>query len=149
MAKRALKKYKIAVVVSDFNPVITKRLLESCIARLREKNINKSDITVVHVPGAFEIPDTALKLAKRKSIDGVVCLGAIVRGETYHYELVAQGAAFGIAQVALMTEKPVIFEVLAADTIELANQRSEENGNNKGVDAADTVLEMIKVLSKV
>ena len=134
---------KIAVIVSRFNDFVTKRLLEACLKELFRLGVKKRDITVVWVPGAFEIPVTALKYAKKKNIDAVICLGAVIRGETYHYELVSQGSAYGIMQVSLMTGKPVIFEVLATDTIEQANKRSKKSGDNKGRDAACTAVEMI------
>jgi len=140
---------KIAIVVSRFNEFITKRLLEGCLEELIQRGVNKSNITVAEVPGAYEIPAAALTLAKKKTIDAVICLGAVIRGETSHFELVAQGAAQGIMQVSLKTSKPVIFEVLATETVEQANKRSEEKGDNKGRDAANTALEMIEVLARL
>ena len=111
-------------------------------------NVKKSDITVAWVPGAYEIPVTAQKAAKRKDIHGVICLGAVIRGETFHFELVAQGVAQGIMQAALATGKPIILGVLAVDTVEQAYKRSEEKGDNKGRDAASAVIEMIDVLKR-
>jgi 6,7-dimethyl-8-ribityllumazine synthase len=140
---------RIAVVASKFNEFITQRLLKGCLEELIRCHVRKSDITVAWVPGAYEIPVTALRLAKKKNVQAVICLGAVIRGETLHFELVAQGAAQGVMQASLMTGKPVIFEVLAVDTVEQAYKRSEEKGDNKGKDAALAALEMIGVLSKV
>jgi len=140
---------KIAVVVSRFNDFITEKLLEGCLDKLGKLGVKKNNITVVWVPGAFEIPVVALKLAKKKSINAVICLGSIIRGETAHFDLVAQGTAQGIAQVSLMTGKPVIFEVLATETVEHARKRSKKKGDNKGRDAAVTAIEMIDVLNGI
>lgn len=115
---------KIAVVVSRFNEYITQRLLNGCLDELSRCGVSKNNITVVEVPGAFEIPVIALKLAKKKTIDAVICLGAVIRGETFHFDLVSQGAAQGIMDVSLKTGKPIIFEVLATETIDQANKLS-------------------------
>lgn len=154
MAKEHIGKLKgkgqrIGIVVSRFNENITKRLLAGCLDELAKAGVNKKDISVCWVPGAFEIPLVAQTLAKKKTIDAVICLGAVIRGDTYHYELVAQGVAQGIARVALDCSKPVIFEVLATETIEQANKRSQEDGENKGRDAALTAVEMAHLLVQV
>lgn len=140
---------EVGIVVAKFNEFITKRLYAACVDELVKNGVRKEDITVVWVPGSFEIPLVALKLAKKKNIDGVICLGAVIKGGTYHFELVAEGAMYGIAQVSLMTGKPVIFEVLACETMEQANARSKVKGHNKGRDAATVVLEMIDLLSQI
>ncbi|HBG60888.1 MAG: 6,7-dimethyl-8-ribityllumazine synthase [Omnitrophica WOR_2 bacterium GWF2_38_59] len=140
---------RIGIVVSRFNENITKRLLEGCLDELAKAGVKKKNLSVCWVPGAFEISLAAQELAKKKTIDAVICLGAVIRGETYHYELVAQGAAQGIAKVALDCSKPVIFEVLATDTVEQANKRSQENGDNKGRDAALAALEMADLLVNI
>lgn len=137
---------KIGVVVSRFNDFVTRRLLEACLKELARRGVNPRGITVVWVPGSFEIPLVALKLAKKKSTDAVICLGAVIRGETLHFDLVAEAAARGIARVSLLCEKPVIFGVLTTDTVEQAYKRSQEKGDNKGRDAAVAALEMIDVL---
>ena len=148
---RKIKKnnYKIAIVASKFNDFITKRLLEGCLRQLESSGIDKKNITVVWVPGSYEIPVTALTLAQKKVIDAVICLGAVIRGETFHFELVAGGAAQGILQASLLTGKPVIFGVLTTDTIPQAYKRSEKKGDNKGRDAATTALEMVQLLSQI
>jgi 6,7-dimethyl-8-ribityllumazine synthase len=139
---------KIGIVVSKFNEFITKRLLTGCLEELARYGVNDKDITIVWVPGAYEIPVVALKLAKKKNIHAVICLGSVIRGETLHYDLVAKGAADGIMEVSLRSGKPVIFGVLATDTVDLAYKRSEEKGNNKGKDSAAIAIEMIDVLKR-
>ena len=102
------------------------------------------------VPGALELPVTALKYAREKDVAVVICLGAVIRGETYHFELVAQECARGIMDVSLLTGKPIIFGVLSTNTIEQANDRSSlKGGDNKGRDAAQAALEMSDVLARV
>jgi len=140
---------RIAIVVSKFNEFITKRLLNSCLEELTRYGVVDKNITVCWVPGAYEIPVAAGKFAKKKDVHAVICLGAVIRGETLHYDLVAQGVADGIMQVSLSTGKPVVFGVLATDTVDLAYKRSEEKGDNKGKDAAVTAIEMIDVLKQV
>ena len=139
----------IAIVVSRFNEFITTRLLKGCLTQLARCGVRNSQITVVWVPGSFEIPLVALKLARKKSIHGVVCLGAVIRGETLHFELVARAASEGIAQAALLTGKPVIFGVLTTDTVQQAYKRSEAKGDNKGTEAARNVIEMINLIQQL
>ncbi len=148
-AKLTGKGRKIAIVISKFNEFITKRLLDGCLNELYRLGVRKTDITVVWVPGAFEIPVVALKLARKKNIDAVICLGAVIRGETFHFELVANGVAYGIMRASLKTAKPIIFGVLSTDTVNQAYARSEENGDNKGRDAAGAAIEMISVMSRL
>lgn len=139
----------IAVVVSRFNDFITKHLLKGCLGELTRLGVKDRQITVVWVPGSYEIPIVALKMSRKKSIHAVICLGAVIRGETMHFELVAKSAAEGIAQVALTSGKPVIFGVLTTDTVEQAVKRSLEKGNNKGREAARNALEMINLLNNL
>ena len=147
--KTKSKGKKFAIVVSRFNEFITKKLLDGCLQELLKLGVQENEITVAWVPGAFEIPVTALKLARKKNIDAVVCLGAVIRGETMHFELVARGAALGIAQAALMTKKPVIFEILTTETIDQAAKRCGQNGENKGIAAARNAVEMVNLLEKI
>jgi len=140
---------KIAIVISKFNEFITKRLLSGCLEELARYGVSDKNITIAWVPGAYEIPVTACKFAKQKSIHAVICLGSVIRGETLHYDLVAQGAADGIMYASLSTGKPVIFGVLTTDTVDLAYKRSEEKGDNKGKDAAVSAIEMIDVMKQV
>ena len=149
VVKKTTRKNKYGIVVARFNEFITRRLLDACLDEFAKQGVSLDDSTVVWVPGAFEIPVTALKMARKKSVDAVICLGAVIRGETFHYELVAQGAAQGIMQASLQTGKPVIFEILAADTVDLVSARAEENGDNKGRDAVLAAVEMVDVLKQI
>ena len=143
------KNIKIAVVASKFNEFVSQRLLKACLKELARLGLKESNIPVYWVPGSYEIPLIALKLAKKNEIKAVVCLGAIIRGETFHFELISQGVAQGISQVSLTTQKPIIFGVLTTDTIDQAYKRSKENGDNKGREAAVSALEMINLLSHI
>jgi 6,7-dimethyl-8-ribityllumazine synthase len=140
---------RYAIIVAQFNDFITKNLLEGCLRELSRLGVRKNEIMIAYVPGSFEIPVAALKFALKKNVDAVICLGAVIRGETLHYELVAKGAADGIAQVALLTGKPVIFGVLATDTVVQAERRSEIDGENKGTDAAKSAVEMVNLLLQI
>jgi 6,7-dimethyl-8-ribityllumazine synthase len=143
-------KPRFAIVVSRFNNVITEKLLKACLDEFSRNGIADPEIQVVKVPGAFEIPLTALKLAQKKNIAAVICLGAVVRGQTFHYELVAFEAARGAQDVALRTGKPVIFEVLAADTMELCLARAKDGDHdNKGACAARVALEMVETIRTI
>ena len=140
---------RISIVVSKFNEFITKRLLDGCLEELARCGVKNKDITVAWVPGAFEIPVVASKFAKKKNVHAVICLGAVIRGETIHFDLISEGTAQGVMQVSLMTGKPMIFGVLATDTVDLAYKRSEKKGDNKRKDAAMTAIEMIDVLNQI
>ncbi len=140
---------KIAIVVSKFNDFITKRLLEGCLKELKACGTPESSIQVAWVPGSLEIPVIALKMARKKDIQAVICLGSVIRGETIHFDLVARGVADGVAKAALQTAKPVIFGVLTTETVEQAYKRTQAKGDHKGRDAAIAALEMIDVLRKI
>lgn len=146
---RKRKSRKYAVVVSRFNEFIGQRLLDGCLDEFRKQGVGDRDLTVVWVPGAFEIPVAALTFARKKEIAAVICLGAVIRGETSHFDYVAQGATDGIARVSLMTGKPVIFGVLTTDTVQQAYQRSETKGDNKGRSAAEAAVEMTETLDSI
>jgi 6,7-dimethyl-8-ribityllumazine synthase len=140
-------KPRFAVVVSAFNEGITENLLKACLDEFSRHKVCECEVQVVRVPGAFEIPVTALVLARKKNISAVICLGAVIKGQTLHYELVAKAAALGIMDVSLATGKPVIFEVLAASTSKLCEARAKANDrNNKGASAARVALEMTATL---
>ncbi len=144
---RVLKEaQRFGVVVARFNEFITQRLLSGCLEELRRRKVSDKDIVLVWVPGSFELPVAALKLAKKKNIDAVICLGCVIRGETIHFELVAQNAASGIGQVGLESGKPVIFGVLTTNTVKQAYARSKAKGDNKGRDSAAAALDMIEAL---
>jgi 6,7-dimethyl-8-ribityllumazine synthase len=132
-------------VASSFNDFITKDLLKACLAELHAAGLKDNQITTVWVPGSFEIPVVALKLAKRKDIDAVICLGAVIRGDTYHFEVVANECSRGIMEVALLTAKPVIMGVLTTDTLGQARARATHK-DNKGRDCAQTALAMTALL---
>lgn len=140
----------VAVIVSRFNESVTKNLLRECLKELKKKGFRDNQVSVTWVPGALELPLTALEWAQKKYIGGVICLGAVIRGDTYHFELVANESARGIMDVALKTGKPVIFGVLSTDTVKQANERSRiDGGDNKGRDAAQAFVEMLDVLKAV
>ncbi|HPB68872.1 MAG TPA: 6,7-dimethyl-8-ribityllumazine synthase [Candidatus Omnitrophota bacterium] len=142
-------KKNYVIIVSRFNEMITRRLLEGCEGQLLKRGIRKNAVRVVWVPGAFEIPVAALKAARKQSTAAVICLGAVVRGETYHFELVAQNAAKGILDVSLLTGKPVVFGVLTTETLDQAYKRSDVKGDHKGRDAADVAVDMVQTLVNI
>jgi 6,7-dimethyl-8-ribityllumazine synthase len=136
---------RIAVVVARFNEHVTAKLLEGALAGLERHGVASDDITVAWVPGAFEIPLVARRFAQ-SGVDAVVCLGAVIRGETAHFTLVANEAARGIADVARDTGVPCIFEVLATEDLPQAEARAGGVHGNKGWDAAEAALEMASLL---
>ncbi len=140
---------KFAIVVSRFNEMITHRLLEGALDCLLRHNAKQEDITVVWVPGAFEIPLVAQKLAESKKFHAVLCLAAIIRGGTEHYHYIASEVAKGVAQVGFQTGIPVIFGVLTCDTIEEAMERAGTKQGNKGWDAALSGIEMADILGRL
>jgi 6,7-dimethyl-8-ribityllumazine synthase len=146
---RADASTRFGIVLSRFNEVIGKSLLEGAIDTLVRHGASESNVTLVKVPGAFEIPLAASKMAASGKFDGIVCLGAVIRGSTGHYEHVAGQTAAGIAQVALQSGIPVGFGVLTTDTIEQAVERAGSKAGNKGADAALAVLEMINLLKQI
>ena len=137
---------RIAVVVSRFNEDISRRLLRGALAALQENGVQEPD--VLWVPGSLELPVTALALAERGNHDAIVCLGCVIRGETYHFELVAGQAAAGIMQVQLDTGVPVAFGVLTTEDKEQALARSGQK-NNKGAEAAEVAIEMANLMREV
>ncbi|MCE5312577.1 MAG: 6,7-dimethyl-8-ribityllumazine synthase [Nitrospiraceae bacterium] len=143
------KDLKFAVVVSRFNDFITTKLLEGAKDALIRHGAKDDDIDVVKVPGAFEIPLTAKKLAAKGSYDAVICLGTVIRGATPHFEYVASEVSKGIASASLDTGVPIAFGVITSDTIEQAVERAGTKSGNKGWDAAVTAIEMAKVLKKI
>ena len=140
---------KFAVVISRFNEFISSKLLEGCIDTLSRHGVQESSIDVVWVPGAFEIPMLALKCAKSKKYDAVICLGTIIRGATPHFEFVASESAKGVAKVSLDTNVPCIFGVITSDNIEQAIERAGTKDGNKGRDAALSAIEMANLYGKL
>ncbi len=140
---------KIGIVISRFNEFITAKLLGGCIDTLKRHNIKEENIDVVWVPGAFEIPLIAKKLANNTKYAGVIALGAVIKGSTPHFDFVAAEVSKGIAQVALNSDKPVAFGVLTTDNIEQAIERAGTKAGNKGSDAALTMLEMMNLMKQL
>ena len=140
---------KFAFVVSRTNEFVTDRLLEGAVDTLVRQEVADGDITVVYVPGSFEIPPAASRLAESGAYDGVICLGTVIRGNTPHFEYIAAEVAKGVAQTALAAGVPVVFGVLTTDTIEQAIERSGSKGGNKGRDAALAALEMANLYSQL
>ena len=140
---------KFAIVISRFNEFISTKLLEGCLDTLARHGAQESAQDVVWVPGAFEIPVLALKLAKSKKYDGVICLGTVIRGATPHFEFVASEAAKGVSKVSLDTGVPCIFGVITSDNIEQAIERAGTKDGNKGRDAAMSAIEMANLYEKV
>ena len=137
---------RVGVVVARFNDFITSRLLDGAKAALSDHGVRDEDITVASVPGSFEIPLTAKKLAGSGRFDAVICLGAVIRGETDHYEHVAGEAAKGISAVALATGVPTIFAVLTTDTVEQAINRAGGKQGNSGYSAGVAAIEMANLM---
>ncbi len=139
------KDVRCAIVVSRFNDFICQRLLEGAVDALKRHGASEDQITIVKVPGAFEIPATAKRLSVRKEFDCVICLGAVVRGATPHFEYISSQVSRGVASVALESPVPVSFGVLTADTLEQAIERAGAKSGNKGWDAAISALEMVSL----
>ena len=137
---------RIGIVAARFNEVVTKKLLDGCLDTLRAAGVADEDVDVAWVPGAFEVPLVARRLAQSGSYHATICLGAVIRGETAHFELVAQESARGISEVARDTGVPVIFEVLATEDLSQALDRAGGAHGNKGRDAALAALEMASLL---
>ena len=140
---------RIAVVAARFNEMVTARLVEGAREGLRSAGVADEDVDVAWVPGAFEIPLVARRLAASGDYDAVVCLGAVIRGDTAHFELVAEEAARGIGEVARATGVPVIFEVLATEDLAQAEARAGGAHGNKGWEAARAALEMAALLDEL
>jgi 6,7-dimethyl-8-ribityllumazine synthase len=140
---------RIAVVVSRFNEVVTSRLLAGARSALERHGVHDDDVDVAWVPGAFELPVVARKLAESHRYDAVVCVGAVIRGETPHFEYVAGEAARGIADAARDTGVPVIFGVITPNTLEQALERAGGKVGNKGYDAAVNAIEMASLLRQL
>ena len=147
--KLAVNGQRFAIVVSRFNEFITTRLLASALETLKRHGCEEDDITCVHVPGAFEIPLVAKRLAESGAYDAVICLGCVIRGQTPHFEFVAGQAAGGIAQVALSTGIPTAFGVITADTLEQAIDRSGSKPGNKGIEAAMCAIELANLVRQL
>lgn len=135
---------KFGIIVSRFNEFITSKLLSGCLDALYRHGVDQNNIDVAWVPGAFEIPIAAQKMAL-KDYDAIICLGAVIRGATPHFEYVSAEVTKGIAQVGLSAGKPVIYGVLTTDTIEQAIERAGTKAGNKGAEAAVSAIEMVNL----
>ncbi len=139
---------KFGIVVSRFNEFISKKLLEGALDCLVRHNAADGDIDVVWVPGSFEIPLAALKMAESKKYHAVICLGAVIRGDTPHFNFIASEVTKGVAMAGLQTGMPVIYGVLTPDTLEQAIERAGTKSGNKGAQAAMAALEMADLFTK-
>ncbi|MEW6593388.1 MAG: 6,7-dimethyl-8-ribityllumazine synthase [Thermodesulfobacteriota bacterium] len=140
---------KFGIVLSRFNSFIAERLLEGAMDALVRSGASDKDIEVARVPGAYEIPLVAQKMARSKRYDAVICLGAVIRGATPHFDYVAGEVAKGVAQVSLETGIPVLFGVLTTDTIEQAIERAGSKAGNKGAECAIAAIEMVNLLGEM
>lgn len=139
---------KFGIVVSRFNEFITGKLLEGALDSLRRHGAKETQIWVAWVPGAYEIPLAARKMVS-EGFDAVICLGAVIRGSTPHFDYIASEVSKGVAQVGLESGKPVIFGVVTCDTIEQAIERAGTKAGNKGADAAVSAIEMVNLLKEI
>ena len=140
---------RVAVVVARFNELVTRPLLNAAIGTLTRYGVVDDDINVVWVPGAFELPVVAKSLAKTSRFDAIVCLGAVIRGETGHYDMVAGNAARGISQVGVDTGVPTIFGVLTTENMDQALNRAVGKAGNMGANAADSAIETARLVQAI
>lgn len=140
---------KFAIVISRFNSFMTERLLEGALDCLFRHGVDEKDLFIVRVPGAFEMPVICKKIALKKEVDAIIALGAVIRGDTPHFDYVASEVSKGIANISIETGVPISFGVLTTDTIEQAEIRSGAKGGNKGFEAAMTAIEMVNIIEKI
>ena len=140
---------RFGIVVSRFNSFITERLLEGALDALKRNQVLDDHITIAKVPGAFEIPLIAKKMAESETFDAVICLGAVIRGETTHYDQICNEVTKGIAQIGLQMEKPVIYGIVTTENVEQAINRAGTKAGNKGYDAAMSALEMADLIDQL
>ncbi len=133
---------RLAIVASRFNEGITAQLVSSALAALASHGVDRRTVKVVYVPGAFELPLAAQWLCREGRFDAVICLGAVIRGDTPHFEFIARAVSEGIMRVALAEGRPVVFGVLTTDTVAQAEERADRAGLNRGADAARTAIDM-------
>ncbi|MBU0680216.1 MAG: 6,7-dimethyl-8-ribityllumazine synthase [Proteobacteria bacterium] len=139
---------KFGIIVARFNSFIGERLLEGAMDTLTRSGASDADIEVLRVPGAYEIPLVAQKMARSGRYDAIICLGAVIRGATPHFDFVANEAAKGIAMAGMDADLPIIFGILTTDTIEQAIERAGTKAGNKGSDCAMTAIEMVNLLAQ-
>jgi len=140
------RELRVAIIVSRFNDFVSQRLLDGALDALKRHGASDDQITIVKVPGCFEIPSMAKKLALDSRFDCVICLGAVIRGATPHFEYISSQVSRGIASVALESRIPIAFGVLTTDTLEQAIERAGAKSGNKGWDAAISAMEMVNLL---
>ena len=140
---------KVGIVVARFNEFITSKLVGGALDGLKRENVKDEDIDVAWVPGAFEIPLIASKMAKSRKYDAIICVGAVIRGSTSHYDYVCSEVSKGIAQVSLANDIPVMFGVLTTDTIEQAIERAGTKAGNKGFECAQGAIEMVNLIREI
>jgi 6,7-dimethyl-8-ribityllumazine synthase len=140
---------KFGIVASKFNKFVTSRLLAESIKALTKAGANEEDLEVIRVPGAFEIPLVARQLARSGRFDAVICLGAVIRGDTPHFDYIAAEASRGILQASMETNVPVVFGVLTTDTVAQAIERADPTKHNRGAGAAVTAIEMANVIKQL
>lgn len=145
----SIQNKKIAIVAGRFNSLITKQLIDGAVDALKRHGLNEDNIQLAWVPGAFEIPLIAQQFAKKADVDAIICLGAVIRGSTPHFDFVANEVTKGIASVSLDHQKPIAFGVLTTDSIEQALERAGTKAGNKGADAAITVIEMLNLMAQI
>jgi len=143
------KGLRFGIIVSRFNEFVTEKLLEGALDALERHEVEEENIEIIWVPGSFEISALASKLAKKKRFNALICLGAIIRGETPHFELISSQVARGISTLALKEEIPVIFGVITADTLEQAIERAGTKAGNRGWNAAVSAMEMVDLYQQV
>ena len=147
--KLVAKNIKIGIVAARFNEFIVSKLVDGALDGLKRHGVADEDISIAYVPGAFEIPLVAKKMAGSDKYDAVICLGAVIKGSTAHFDYVCAEASKGIAMASLETGKPVIFGVLTTDTIEQAIERAGTKAGNKGFDVASTAIEMVNLMNNL
>lgn len=141
--------FRIGIVAAKFNQQVTNKLLNACVNTLAAHGVRKESLYVVRVPGAFEIPLVARAMAKSGQFDAVICLGAVIRGDTPHFEYISAEVSRGIGQAALDTDVPIIFGVLTTETVAQAVERADPKQFNRGGEAAKSAIEMVMVMGQV
>ncbi|UPA30553.1 6,7-dimethyl-8-ribityllumazine synthase [Terrisporobacter glycolicus] len=147
--KLVSKDVKIGIIAARFNEFITSKLLGGAVDALKRHDVDEESIEVAWVPGAFEIPLIASKMAKSKKYDAIICLGAVIRGNTTHYDYVCSEVSKGIAHVSLNSDIPVMFGVITTENIEQAIERAGTKAGNKGFDCAVGAIEMINLIKEI
>lgn len=141
--------HSFGIVVSRFNSLVTKQLLDGALDCLRRHGAGDKDITIVYSPGSFEIPQVALRLARNNSVDGIICLGCVIRGETPHFDYIASEVAKGTAEIAMQTGVPIAFGVLTTENLAQALERAGAKAGNKGWDAALSAIELVNLTEQL